>query len=222
MKRRIHIATLLLLASCSKGEDSKVNAPTTTESQPAVKTDAQPTAPVAPLKQITAMIASVQLGEDCPEPKDKPAAMQQPDSKRAPVRRARRRAGAGPMKQFCSQSTLQMSFLDLGESDVRTSLKELRLKSKEGKVLATLQSRMPTIWRDGQYQAWDGVLPAKGEDTKVSYKLSIPNWSELEKTIGGSSFGPMFMLEVDVEINGKVTTILSPQFVRREPQIVRT
>ena len=53
-------------------------------------------------------------------------------------------------------------------------------------------------------------------------RKAMPNWSEVEKAIGETSFGHMFTLELEVSVDGKVQTIRSPQFLREEPMVIST
>jgi hypothetical protein len=50
----------------------------------------------------------------------------------------------------------------------------------------------------------------------------VPNWAEVETTLGKSSFGQMYTVEVDLDIDGQATTLSSPQFERGRPQIIKT
>ncbi|MCP4447974.1 MAG: hypothetical protein GY811_21955 [Myxococcales bacterium] len=117
---------------------------------------------------------------------------------------------------------MQLAFSKTGKTGAKVELKEVRLLSADGQTLAPLAVRLPTRWApEGGYEAWDGMLAPNAEE-KASYKLSLPDWSAVEKSLGESSYGAMFILEVDVDIAGTVTTIRSPQFERSRPQIIRT
>jgi hypothetical protein len=100
-------------------------------------------------------------------------------------------------------------------------VKELRLLTVDGKQVATVESRMPTLWKNDGYAAWDGTLTADPEH-KASYQISVPDWAALEKTTGKSSYNVMFVLDVDIDVGGTVTTVRSPQFERTQPMMIRT
>lgn len=221
------IALSFLVSSCAASEDSQ----STTASPPAPKPvvteevappDVAPEPPKAPATAaITPSIASAKLAQDCPDPKPASAANADVPKAGAPARRSRRK-GSGSFRQPCTQSSVQIAFSKTGESGANVVLKEVRLLSADGQNLAPLAVRMPTRWSEqGGYEAWDGMLAPNAEE-KASYKLSLPDWSAVEKNLGKSSYGAMFMLEVDVDIAGTVSTIRSPQFERSRPQIIRT
>lgn len=208
----------LLLGSCAASEDNKSNAPKPAEVPVIAPVAASDASAVAAPKLALPSIASVQLIQDCPDPKMERVKADRADE---PMVKRKRKAGSGPMHQPCTQSTVQLAFTGQGPKSATVKLKEVRLLTAEGKPLGTLASRMPSIWKDSGYEAWDGVL-APDSDHKASYKLSLPDWSAVETTLGVSSFGAMYTLEVDVDIEGTVTTIKSPQFERGRPQIIKT
>lgn len=233
----------LLLGACAASDDNKSNAPVPPSGEAVATAEGTNTEvnpePVVPEGMpeasgvAIASIASVQLKQDCPDPKGQAKtdakqnasasmgfapSMQDP----GPGRSAKsKRKGNGSFRQPCSQSTLQLAFTGQEGSASTATLKAVRLQSAEGKALGTLETRLPTIWKESGYEAWDGTLEP-GADHKASYKLSVPDWSEVETALGGSSYGTMYTLEVDVEIQGKVTTLTSPQFERGRPQIIKT
>lgn len=218
MQRRTLVLSLFMLlgASCAASDESSSKAAATTpapEATPAVATtfDAAPTK--AAEGAAVASIASVQLVEDCPDAKSKSA----PTS----AKRERRDSFAAGLVQPCSQSSLQLAFVGQGTQTAKVEIREVRLLTAEGVKQAVLSAREPNLWRDSGYVAWDGVLPAQA-DTKVSYKLSVPDFAELEAKLGGSSFGRMFVLELDLAIGGKETTLRSPEFERGRKEIIRT
>jgi hypothetical protein len=161
-------------------------------------------------------ISSVQMINDCPDkesaaPAAEEAAMQsQADAER----------GGGGFEQPCTQSTVQLSI----DSDAEGPfvVDAVRLLSPDGKPLATLQPRRPSKWVDGGYKPWDERAP-KDTELKASYKLSIPAWHEVdEKLGGGSSVGKVFLLELDVSVNGEKQTIRSSSFPREEDHVIAT
>lgn len=247
----------MILGACAASEDSKATAPAgevpsanLPVTAPAPAPEVAPEAPpeVATVAA-TASIASVQLNQDCPDaraqskasPKNKSSASMAfapsmlepgPGGSAKGMSQPRSRNKKSRRRPPCTQSTLQLAFTgQQGESSVAT-VKAVRLKSADGKDLGALATRMPTVWKDAGYEPWDGTIEP-GTDLKTSYKISVPDWSAVEKTLGGRSYGKMYTVEVDVEIRGEVTTVTSaefkreatlksPEFERVMPQNVRT
>lgn len=194
-------------------------------------------------------IASVQLIEDCPDPTPPPAEPapdiaepsaksqakpmppakpQEPPSAGAPARpmdmedvAAGDSEFAGGYPDFCTQSTIQLELATEGDKAADVTIKAIRLLAKDGKPVGELAARLPTAWDENGYSPWDQALEP-GEPVKASYKLSAPDWSAVEKSIGENSFGYMFRLEVDVEIGGVTQTVQSPEVPREEPEVIVT
>jgi hypothetical protein len=233
------IALALLLGGCAASDDNKSNTPDMVPVENANETPpaetATATAIAAAATSATPTIASVSLVQDCPDAKaearsmadpklnaPKTLAPSMPAPKKKQSKSKRKGDSAGGFVQPCSQSTVQLAFAGQAGASAMVSLKEVRLKSADGKALGTLAPRAPSIWTEASgYQAWDGVL-TPGADHKTSYKLGLPDWSAVETTLGGSSYGKMYTVEIDVEIDGTVTTLTSPQVERARPQIVKT
>ncbi len=222
MKR---FSTMLLLAlsmfACAGSEDAPSPAPPTPAPAPAPSVVAAIDASAAPPQaastpDVIASISSVTLAEDCLKTKankSRSAGMTKVKAKRAP--------GSKPFGKPCSQSMLQIAFSGESSEAVSVSLRAIRLKSSSGDVVATLTAREPSMWVDTSYQPWDGMLPA-GKESKSSYKISVPNWREVETAIGGGSYGHMFTVEVDVTIGSSTTTITSPQVERKQRAMIKT
>ncbi len=230
------IALAMLACGCAASDDGKSNTPETPviESANGPGPTGETEIPTATLAAATPTISSVRLVQDCPDAKAQAsstteaksnstliAAPSMPASKKKRVRSKRKGDSTGGFRQPCTQSTVQLAFAGQTGSSATVLLKEVRLRSADGKALGTLTPRAPSIWKETGYEAWDGVL-TPGADHKASYKLSIPDWSAVETTLGGSSFGKMYTVEIDVDIDGKVTTLTSPQVERARPQIVKT
>lgn len=117
----------------------------------------------------------------------------------------------------CQQTSMQMSFGSDGPTQaVAVKILEVRLFAKEtGELVDKLSARAPSRWvdDDGSYQSWDEQLPPNA-DTKAKYDLGAPDWAEIDHTPN-----TLFYIEVDVEIDGTVTTVESDE-LSREPQIV--
>jgi hypothetical protein len=161
-------------------------------------------------------ISSVQMISDCPDedPASPAAAAMEPgDAERSAE-------SAGDFEQPCTQSTMQLSLT----SDARATvaIQAVRLLSPEGVQLATLRARTPKAWVVGGYHPWDERL-APGAEVKASYKLSVPDWDAVDGKLGsGSSVGKMFVLEVDVTIDGRPQTVRSSAFPREEDHVIVT
>ncbi len=234
----IPLATSLALSVGCASTDSEPN-------KPPVKVPETPPAddgaPPETKPNATVAIASVQVIEDCPHqdkndlpalPAGSPAAPEPPAADEdVPARPARSmtetaagaaRRGGGDIDS-CTQSTVQLAFTGTTETPAAVRIVGTRLLRPDTNAkVGTLNVRKPKQWIDGSgYRPWDQTVPAGGS-LKASYKLSMPNWAEVDKDIGKSSFGYMFILEVDVEIDGAVQTLTSPQFPREEPHVVVT
>ncbi len=94
------------------------------------------------------------------------------------------------------------------------------MQDASGAALGTLTTRSPTQWNANGYVPWDGSL-AEGE-LKVSYKLSSPNWGEVQERTGASTYGPMYKLEADILVDGVAQTIVSSAFTRQRPVVPPT
>lgn len=119
------------------------------------------------------------------------------------------------------QSTVQFSFENEGPGDIRVSLSEVRFLSAAGESFGAIATRGPTHWRDNGYHVWDETLAAFTE-LAASYKLSMPNWAEVEKSQGSTSYGPMYLLEADVSLGAVVQTVRSAPFSRQRPMVPPT
>lgn len=219
MKHRYKAVLLsVLVASCSS-EESKpnVNSLVTAPSPTTV-----PALDAAAAKMAVASVASVQMSQDCPDPKTESskAESMSMDESVAVSKGASARSTRG-FVQPCTQSTVQIAFMGKGTTSATVKIGAVHLKSAEGKELATLAVRQPSLWKESGYESWDGVLAADS-DHKASYKLSIPDWSALESTLGRSSYGQMYVLELEVDIGGVVSTITSPQFERVQSIMIQT
>ncbi len=234
----LRISLIALLASCSTQEEKKSTAPP------------QPIVDKAPKPKFEASFASVQMLDDCPDPPSgSPGAAAVPSSEVAPAppapppkpatpakpteiapqkmpapsrsHTAPADAPAGYYKPPCQQSTIQLSLRNLGSSPAKAQVSALRLLSKDGAELASLQSRSPTKWQDGGYLAWNGEVPGDAE-LKASYKISSPDWNAVQTAIGGSSYGPMYVLEADIVVGTDSQTIRSAEFTRQRPLVPPT
>lgn len=131
--------------------------------------------------------------------------------------------GGGGWAQPCTQSTMQIVFTGQGDRTTKVVIEKVRLiDPKRDDSVATLVAREPASWADGAYQSWNETIGPK-QEVKASYELSVPDWYEVEKQIGGgSSYGVMFILEVDVKVDGELQRVRSPQFPREAPHVVAT
>ena len=195
----------------------------------------------ADAKVAKAAISSVQMIEDCPGDDPAPAAAEPPAqgaAAKAPARMAAEAEDVAPgdydesmvqedagnfeIEQPCTQSTMQLSFTGQGPSPAKVEIQAVRILSPAGKPVASIKARAPKAWKDGGYKPWDEML-APNADLKASYKLSVPDWSDLDKKLGGKgSYGTMLKLEVDVVIGGQKQTVRSSDFSREEPHVIVT
>lgn len=130
--------------------------------------------------------------------------------------------GGGTWVQPCTQSTLQIVFSGQGDRTSTVVIEKVRLLDpKRDDAVATLVAREPAAWTDGAYQSWNQTIGPK-QEVKASYELSVPDWAEVEKQIGGGSYGAMFELEVDVKVDGELQRVRSAQFPREAPHVVAT
>jgi hypothetical protein len=187
----------------------------------------EPTQPDLTTKVATASIASVQILENCPDA-EAPAskAARGPAKRRAPAESAPASMtaienGEGGYQAPCRQSTVQVSFEGQGAQPSKVVLKELRLLTADGKELGSLSTRLPSKWGESVYTPWNEVLEPDS-DLKASYKITPPNWSEVEGKLGGSSHGVMFILEAIIDVGGKDQTVRSSEFARYRPTAVPT
>ncbi len=178
-------------------------------------------------------VASVQLQDDC-APAQAPAkpvksmsaerSMQQPDEPAGdmefvPGASAKRGPGFAPS---CIQSRVQFAIASSAKEDLTFSVKAVRLKkADDGKALGQMTTRQPQIWAESRYDVWDQSVEA-GADIKVGYALGGPDWGAVSKAAGGDTWGAMYVVEFDVEIDGQVRTIASPKVPRDEPENIVT
>jgi hypothetical protein len=249
MQLRLALALALLLPSaCASHEDgSRPTSPTKTvettpepEPEPQPQPQPQPQPEPEPEPQPSsakASIASVQMNQDCPDPAPTvaPAAAvpastrasdepPPPPAKEMAAKRAARgssMSGKGP-RQRCTQSTMQLAFSVGREAPARVVIERVRMLDAEGSSeLATIAARRPMAWVDGTYREWDEAVPA-GSEVKASYSLRVPDWTDVETKIGGPSYGHMFVLEVELTIDGEQKTLRSPAFTRERPHVIVT
>ncbi len=228
MKRRsLALALLLLASACAASDESASKAPSQPPATPVTPAvTASDAAPVAAANTLVPSIASVHIVQDCPDPLPDPGApavnsTMDAKPKMEKAKRKQDSAFAAGLVQPCTQSTLQLAISGQASAPVKVRLSALRLLTADGKMVGTLKARMPTIWNDSGYVPWDEILPPNTE-AKLSYKLSLPESGAGSSALGSMSFGVMHVLEVDVELDGKLTTVRSPQFERDQPQIIKT
>lgn len=216
MRTPVFCIAALLLVACTSHEGEQP------ESRP------EPTPPIVSAPQIAlrGAIASVALVQDCPDPPP-------PSAAAAPVHQsisAGARAKPGPggpgdtWQQPCTQSSMQLTLSHDAREAQRVVIKAARLTAAAtGALLAPIPTRGPTRWDDaGTYSPWDETLPAKTE-LKASYKLGEPDWSAVTKALGNDdTYAPRYVLEVDIELAGRITTLRSPEFQREFPHVVVT
>lgn len=169
-------------------------------------------------------IASVSLLENCPDAAPKAAA----DDKAVEHAGLAADMEAADSDEFgtgyampCSQSTMQLAITGQGGASSKLSILAIRLLGPKDEVLGTLQPRLPMIWGETSYSPWDETILPKTE-VKASYKLSAPDWGEVQKKLGGSSYGPLFRLEADIKIDGETKTLRSSEVTREHTEMIDT
>lgn len=145
MKR---LVLLSLLASCWKSG--------TTHEPPVTKTG-----------DVTIELASVNLGDDCPETIDAGANAK---ASSAPI-------SADMPRMECVQTSMQLSLHGTGATtDVR--VKRVELLDDHGKLVSVLTPAAPTRWFDDSYAAWNQQIHG-GENVQASYSLRGLDWSKV-------------------------------------------
>ena len=193
-------ASALIVLSCQK--ESKPNEPATPQRTP-----------VEEVAEV--IIASVTLLEDC---LDEASAVEEKEQAADDMDRESMPEG---YSEPCRQSTMQFAVTGQGETSANLRIVEVRLLGPKGATLDTLKTRSPSIWQENRYSPWDQVILPK-TDVKASYKLSLGNWSKVEQSLGGSSYGPKFLVEADIDIGGVRKTVRSSHVVREPAEMIDT
>ena len=130
-------------------------------------------------KEVTVVMASATLGEDCgqglepaPAPKKEKASASD-EMKAGSVTQGAHRSVAG--RRACQQTSMQLSIAagaDAQATEIR--VKKVQILDKSGKVVAELTARTPSVWaEDGAYTVWNQKIAA-GKTLSVTYPLSAP------------------------------------------------
>lgn len=216
----------LLLASvgCASHEDAKPQTTSTKPDEPKPEPEPKPSS----ADQVEVSVASVQLLQDCPDPEPAAAKPSPAQAKRRAPSDEEIAAGDAPEgfapRMDCTQSTLQLAFTSKAQQAVPIEINEIRIRlASGGETLSTIEARAPTVWTDSKYEPWDESVSA-GASVKASYKIGTPDWGAVEKALGKSSFGPTYVLEIDVAVDGveRTRTIESAKVPREEPAQVVT
>lgn len=172
---------------------------------------------------VTVAVASVQLQDDCPEPPpeaklDAPGESEdegeilEPDLPPAEGKVDPSRAAEFAAKRQiqCVQSTVQLSIVSEDSKALPFSVRAVRLRRAEGGgSIETMKARTPKHWIRSAYSAWDESIPP-GATLKVSYVLGAPDWAAVERALEESSYGPLYVVELEVEVAGRLQVITSP------------
>lgn len=174
---------------------------------------------------VTAAVASVRFVGDCPDtPEERVRTRFAPPPEDAAAGKAisqKSRSPGGNWTPPCEQSTVQLSLSNntTRESSVRVTGMRL-LNAKTSRSLGRVAGRKPTRWDDnlGTYQAWNGRVQP-GTTANVAYRIG-----EAERSAGAPPGGDegLYILEVDVTIDGKRKTLRSPEFTREMQHIMVT
>ena len=216
MRGLIAVLVLGLGGGCTAHDSAKPTEEPEQVAEPDPKPEPEPEPEPSRADAVTVAVGSVQLQQDCPRPSAKPTMKQ---GRTADVGRT------SSKRRACQQSTLQMALTSTATEAVPFSIRAVRLKKADGgDVLQEISVREPRQWKDNEgYTAWDQSLAAEGS-LKVMYALEGPDWSTVEKALGGSSWGLLYEVEVVVEIDGEEKTVktASPRVPRDEPHNVVT
>ncbi|MGH1344125.1 MAG: hypothetical protein ACRBN8_21380 [Nannocystales bacterium] len=230
--------TILALASACTPHEDATDLPTPPEAkavaggssgtpQAEVELEPEPEPEHKP-ETVTVAVASVQLQDDCPTPAaaPKPAmpqerslgarSMPKPGPREAPGNVAHGDR-AGDMEDGfaarCVQSEVQLSITSKDSEVLPFSIRAVRLRKSEdlepSGTIETMRARAPRIWKGSTYATWDESI-APGSTLNVRYALGAPDWAAVEKVIDGSSWGPLYVVELEVEVAGRLQTISSP------------
>ncbi len=171
-----------------------------------------PPAPV-PVNVANVSIASVTILEDCADEDPHEGLAEDSDREDSDSEEG--------WVQPCRQSTMQIAITGQGHVSSNFSIKEVRLLGPEDAVLGVVTAREPSLWNGHAYIAWDQLV-VPSTDVKASYKLSLGDWSAIEKALGKSSYGPLFVIEADVAIGAVPMTIRSGKVAREPVEMIDT
>ncbi|MBX7114332.1 MAG: hypothetical protein K1X64_08385 [Myxococcaceae bacterium] len=156
--------------------------------------------------EVVATLSSVTMAQDCPDPDPKSLA----DSTSGAC------APGSQCQPMCRQSSMQLSFESSQSTAAKIEIHEVRVFNNETHLfLYKMARRAPTQWKIDKYVSWDETVPAT-TTLKTSYKLSPLNNASLHDA-SRLTFPGVFLIEVDVAIDGVVQT-LSVE-AQREPEI---
>lgn len=221
-------ASIFAAAGCAGHDDGTSEAaPTKPEAEPPVE-ELPPEPPAVPASEkITVAVASVMLQDDCPDAG--PAAARPsvaPARRRTQVQDSRGVTAPSVVRQkrgnlvaaSCTQSMIHLSIDSDAEDALPFSVRAVRLKqSGKEDILAELTARNPEIF-DEQYRPWDATIAA-GASHKVFYRLGATDWGQVEAKLRRGGF---FVVEIDVDIDGEVRTLVSSPVPRDEPHNIVT
>ena len=160
----------------------------------------------APGPHSTAVLAAVTLANDCGSAKE--AAAPSADFAGACL--------AGVPCGLCRQSSMQLQLTAFGRAVVK--IQDVRLiDAKTGAVIEHLKPRDPQQWDGAQYVSWDETL-VPTVVTKVSYKLSAPNYQLAADANGRFGYQTLYKVEMDVLIGDELHTVTGE--ATREPEVV--
>ncbi|MCR9166294.1 MAG: hypothetical protein ACE37F_00040 [Nannocystaceae bacterium] len=221
------VSTLAVTAGCAGHEEGKGKSPPNgPEVATATPEEPQPQTPPSSAK-VQIAVSSVQLQDDCPSPKSAsaspvPVGIEEPGMQQKAQMGDAPAHGARAFAPSCVQSRVQFSIESESDQAHAFAVKAVRLKKAEGgEVVGTMTTREPTVWEESKYNPWDQKVAA-GASLRVGYALGAPDWGKVEKALGQSTWGPMYVVEFDVEIGGEVRTLVSPQAPRDEPENIVT
>ena len=233
-RRPILTLTMVGLASgCTPLDDAKeLPTPPAAANVVAAASSGGPTEPEPEpeVETVIVEVASVQLQDDCLPPADaakraaKPSegARERPDPGRDVVEDDVAR-GDMPWEMEerlaarCIPSEVQLLITSKDSEALPFAIRAVRLRKgaggEVGGPIETMKARMPGIWKGSTYVGWDESI-APGTAMNVRYSLGAPDWAAVEKILDGSSWGPLYVVEFEVEVGGRLRTISSPRTPR--------
>ncbi len=174
--------------------------------------------------QVSAVVASVSLADDCAihsalparprgftlvstaDVPDAPGGAAQAPTGGSSITRKREAPARSQTRRACQQTSMQVT-LTAGSAGARSTIEIARVEllDADGQApLGDLTARNPRHWTGSQYDAWDGAI-APGAMLKTTWDLSAPDWSRL----GGSrdaAAGRTFVVRVTLRVAGQDAT----------------
>jgi len=224
MSTRTPLLIALLLSACAAhdGPTTRGNPPAPiAEPTPDPTPDPTPASPAT----ITVAVASVTLEQDCPDPapeREAERSITEEQQRRNLAEEAKRSADS---RMACVQSAVQLALANTSARPGTLRILRVRLlDAAQQRELSPLRSRAPTRWAErAGYLPWDEQVPAN-TSLQVAYKLGDPDWAQVQRVLGASASidNQPYIVELDISVDEREQTVRSPEFVRRQLDMVET